>query len=193
MIQLLLAASILGSVPAAVEKTLSTPRACFGLEEPDAACLSALQEPVTLVTMQEHLDAINAMEIRLKFIEEVADTTASCIREAFILAGGDLMSTAANQKWCPDCEEGNIFGFAPEARVAMKIGQLGVQIDQCYRAAKNGKKANGVVTWANRGIQGFAIVTNIISAITGKPLFTWPWRKPDDTLPVVASFQKGKR
>lgn len=123
---------------------------------------------------------IAALEAKLKRVEEVADITSSCVRAAFVYAGADLVSTSAALKWCPACQEANPAGFNVEARVGLKLGLLGANIDQCYRAAKKGKKEASFLTWAIRLVQGFAVVNNTYSAVAGKPLVNWG--APDHTL-----------
>lgn len=148
MTGLLLAASILGSVPAAVEKTLQD------------------QPPLELITRQE-------FEARLGEIKRVADSTASCVREGFVLAGADIMSGAAAWRFCEECEEANPLGVDKEGRLGMKVAQLGFVIERCYAAAKNGKQVSGVVKWINRIVTGLVVANNAISAAKGTPLIRW--------------------
>lgn len=150
MLSLLLAMSITSSIPAAVEKTLA--------QLPD-----------------EDRQAIRLAEVeaRLANIEKVGDATSSCVKSAFMFTGGDLTTTAASIKFCEGCGESNPMGLSPEARMGLKIAQLGFQIDQCYRAAKQGKTAVTTLTWINRIVQGFFILNNSLNAATGKPLIKW--------------------
>lgn len=169
---ILLAGSIAAAVPAAVDKTLAQAADCRAEYSADGevvrdTCQLPEEDPARLALR------IAEMEAKLKRVEEVADATSSCVRSAFIFAGGDQFSTAASLERCPACSEQNPFGLNPEARIGLKLAQLGVQIDQCYRAAKRGKTTASVVTWINRIVQGLAIVTNGYSAITGKPLYRW--------------------
>lgn len=150
VVALILASTILSSVPAAVDKTLEQ-----------------LQDEERI------LARLAEAESKLANVEKVADATSACVRSAFAFAGGDQLSTAASLKWCKDCEEQNPLGFNAEARIGLKLAQLGVQIDECYRAAKKGKQAAGAVTWINRVITGFAILTNTYAAVSGKPLIRW--------------------
>jgi hypothetical protein len=147
VIALLLAGSILSSVPAAVDKTLQ-------------------EQPVELVTRQE-------FEARLANIKQVADSTASCVREGFFLAGGDIVSGAAAWRFCEECGEANPLGIDKEGRLGMKVASLGLVIERCYAAAKNGKQVSGTIKWINRIVTGLVIVNNTVSAAKGTPLVRW--------------------
>lgn len=123
----------------------------------------------------EQLDIVTRAEFeaRMARVEEIADATSDCVRESFVLAAADLGSTAAAIRFCPDCKEANPAGFSVEARMALKIGALGFQIDQCYRAAKKGKQPSSVIKWANRIITGGFAALNTASAIRGEPILRW--------------------
>lgn len=148
---LLLAGSIAASIPAAIDKTEQLPD-----DDPARVALRVAE-----------------LEAKLKRVEEIADSTSTCIRAAFVYAGADLVSTAAALKWCPECKESNPAGFNYEARAGLKLGLLGAQVDQCYRAAKKGKQSAGLVTWLLRIVQGAAALNNGISAARGKPFIRW--------------------
>lgn len=155
---MLLAGSIAASVPAAVDKTLAQ------LPEDD---------PASLVLR------VGELERQMKQVEVIADRTAACGREAFLLAGSDIAAGAAAWKWCDACEESNPIGFSKEARLGMKIAQLGVVLERCYAAAKDGKDTSKLVKWLNRSVTGAAILNNVISAWQGHPLIRWG--APSDT------------
>lgn len=159
------AAPIRSSIDGAVDKTLAR-ASCYGVEEPED-CQLPDDDPVRQAAR------IAELEAKVKRVEEVADATSTCVRAAFVYAGADLVSTSAALKWCPECQEANPAGFSPEARIGLKLGILGAQIDQCYRAAKKGKKEASLVTWLLRIVQGAAVLNNTISAVRGEPLMRW--------------------
>lgn len=148
MIALLLASTILASVPAAVDKTLQ-------------------EQPLQLVTQDEHdklVGRVAALEVRVSRDEQIAVETWKCFNRALVGAGADLGSTAfALAKGDDKIVESNPLGFNTEARVALKLGQLGVTGSGCYILNKdNHSKAAKVVSWSSLGIQLAATLNNLL-------------------------------
>jgi len=148
MIGLVLAASILGSVPSAVE-------AAAQLHEGDN--VANLERKIAL------------LEERLTRDEEIAIATWKCFNRALVGAGADLMTTATTLARCPTCREANPLGFNSEARVALKLTQLGTTGAGCYVLNKDGHKtAAKVVSWTSLLGQLFFAGNNLIHTIRGK-------------------------
>lgn len=123
-------------------------------------------------------EKIKCLEAGLIQVKQVADDTSTCVRDSFILAGGDLMTSAVAWKNCPECGEANPLGFNTESRVALKFVNVGVQIATCYETAKGGHKPAKVARWTLRGINMLVIINNLIAAITGKPFINWGGQEP---------------
>jgi hypothetical protein len=140
VIPLLLAASLLQSVPAAVDATLAKHQA-------------------------EDEARIAQLEARVLRDEQIAVATWQCFNRALIGAGADLMSTAVALKDNPQAQEANPLGFNTEARVALKLGQLGVTGATCYIANKSGHPTTAkIVSWTSFAVQMAATINNIIRA-----------------------------
>jgi hypothetical protein len=124
-------------------------------------------------------ERIKCLEAGLAQVKQVADDSATCIRDSFVFAGGDLMTSAIAWKRCPECGESNPLGFNTESRVALKFTSLGVQIASCYETAKGGHKPAKIARWSLRGINLAVILNNLYASFTGKPLVNWGGQAPN--------------
>jgi hypothetical protein len=132
---------------------------------------AAVQEQATVCAPSAtDSERLRCLEARLDEVKRVADDSATCIRDSFVFAGTDLMTSAVAWKRCPECGESNPLGFSTESRVALKFSSLGVQIATCYETAKGGAKPARIARWTLRGINLALVVNNLIAAFTGKPL-----------------------
>jgi len=148
MIVLLLAGSILSSVPAAIESAAQ-------LHEQDSG--AALERRVQI------------LEERVSRDEQIAVETWKCFNRALVGAGADLLTTATGLARCPECREANPLGFNSEARVALKLTQLGGTGAACYVLNKDGhKNAAKVASWASLLGQLVFAGNNLVHTIRGK-------------------------
>lgn len=149
MIGLLLAATIAGSIPSAVEKTLQSP--------PE-------------VTREEFL-ALQARQLRF---EEIHSDYIGCLAEAAAWTGGDLLTTGLNWDKNPHAKEGNVLGLNADARAGLKFAQLGADILLCWESSKrarNSKEEGQIVAvskWTSRGTRALIVLNNLLMLFTGK-------------------------
>jgi hypothetical protein len=151
-------------------------------------------QEVELITRQE-FDVWTKRVIRN---EEIRDETISCTVESLGWTGGDLFTTGWSWENCQPCKEANPLGINQDARAGLKFAQLGGDLALCLFQAKN-RKSDGqagtkttIGKWVSRAVRAAIIVNNSYAAITGKGLVKWGQPKPEEALPVVASFQ-GRR
>lgn len=153
MIQLLLAATILGSIPAAVDK--------LQLQPEDPAILPLLAE----------------LEARVARNEKIRDSVISCISESLIATGADLGTTGVALDRCPACKESNPLGVNVETRVGLKFAETGAEIGLCLLGAKHMEKDptsnHRHAKWIARALRILIIMNNSYAAVSGKPLFKW--------------------
>lgn len=146
LIEVLLASTLLQSIPAAIART----------------------EEEQLIDVEHLTRRMDELEARVVRDEQIAVETWRCFNRALIGAGMDLGSTAAGIKY-GKAAEANPLGFNVESRVALKFSQLGVTGTACYLANKGGRmKLAKVASWVSFGIQVVFTVNNTYLAIKGK-------------------------
>lgn len=143
---LILAATLLQSIPAAIART----------------------EEEQLIDLEHLTRRVDELEARVVHDEQIAVETWRCFNRALIGAGMDLGSTAAGIKYA-NAAEANPLGFDVESRVALKFSQLGVTGTACYLANKGGRtKLAKIASWVSFGIQAIFTANNTYLAIKGK-------------------------
>ena len=156
MFPLLLAATILGSIPRAVERTLAQ----LPEDEP-AAVLARLKE----------------LEARTARNEKIRDDTISCISESLMGTGADLGTTGLARERCKTCGEANPLGTSADTRNALKFFQTGIEVGGCLLAAKHENsdpnKGHRHGKWIMRALRWGIVANNLYAVLAGKPLVRW--------------------
>jgi hypothetical protein len=151
MLTLVLAATILSSVPSAIDK----------LQLP-------LEDPAMMGLLAE-------LEARVARNEQIRDSVISCISESLIATGADLGTTGVALDRCPTCGESNPLGVNVETRVGLKFAQTGAEIGLCLLSAKHMQtdptSSHRHAKWLSRALRLLVIVNNSYAAVMGKPLF----------------------
>lgn len=150
MIELLLGATILASVPKAVDDTLKNP------------------PPVT----REEFLALQQRQLRF---EKIHSDYIGCVAEAAAWTGGDLLTTGLNDvDNNPNVKEGNVLGVNPDARGGLKFVQLGADILLCWKSAerayddKDEGKLISIAKWVSRSTRAGIILNNLLMLFFGK-------------------------
>ena len=124
MITTILAASLLSSIPQAIDYTNS--QKCFGIKNPEQFQLCVE-------------DRLMALEQTVKDHERIAVNTWKCFNGALVGGGMDLGTTALALADHPtEVKEANPLGFNVESRVALKFAQVGITGWGCYILEKTG-------------------------------------------------------
>lgn len=146
MISLLLA-TILSSVPQAIERTELSKCASF---EGDAY-KQCVDSQFSLVINQLNED------------ERIAVNTWKCFNRTLVGGAADLFTTSLGLATRDDLKESNPLGFNTEARVALKAGQIGLVGWGCYVLEKNGHKTlASTASWSSLTAQVVFAVRNLI-------------------------------
>lgn len=145
MINLILAAGILASIPAAIDRTQ---------EVDDFPRLTKLEGRVLVLEAGRVADRAETQE------------RGKCLKRSLIGAGADLYSTGWALARCPNCREANPLGLNVESRVGLKTLEIGAAVGACYVAPTN--KAAKAFSWVSLAAQLVFGANNAYHAIRGQ-------------------------